>query len=80
MKLSRTQQIVSIVVLSALFVPAMFLLPLWCHGSGVIRNLLWDMSYWIPAWSVGPVLAAAAIVGFAIPCGVFAWVITRIWR
>ena len=78
-KLSRTQQIVLTVVLSAVFVPAMTLVPIWCFSSRVLRNLLWDLSYWLPSWTVGPVLGVAAIVGFAIPCGVFAWIITRIW-
>ncbi len=27
-----------------------------------IRNLLWDLSYWLPAWLVGPVLLIAAIL------------------
>ena len=27
-----------------------------------IRNLLWDLSYWLPAWLVGPVLLIAVIL------------------
>ena len=27
-----------------------------------IRNLLWDLSYWLPAWMVGPVLLLGAAV------------------
>ena len=27
-----------------------------------IRNLLWDLSYWLPAWLVGPVLLIGAIL------------------
>ena len=26
-----------------------------------IRNLLWDLSYWLPAWLVGPVLLLSLI-------------------
>ena len=34
-----------------------------------IRNLLWDLSYWLPPWLVGPVLliAVALLVAVVIP-------------
>ena len=38
-----------------------------------IRNLLWDLSYWLPPWLVGPVLLigavllVAALVQFGVP-------------
>ena len=79
MNLSRTQQILSTVILSALFLPMMVQLPVWCTTE-INSNLFWDLSYWIPVWGVGPVLATVGMIGFAIPCGVFAWVITMIWR
>ena len=31
-----------------------------------IRNLLWDLSYWLPAWLVGPVLLIGAILIVAV--------------
>ena len=79
MNISRTQQILSTVVLSALFLPMMVQLPVWCT-TAITSSLFWDLSYWIPVWGVGPVLATVGMIGFAIPCGVFAWVITMIWR
>ena len=79
MNLSRTQQILSTVVPSALFLSMMVQLPVWCT-TAIISSLFWDLSYWIPVWGVGPVLATVGMIGFAIPCGVFAWVITMIWR
>ena len=38
-----------------------------------IRNLLWDLSYWLPPWLVGPVLLigavllVAALIQFGVP-------------
>ena len=58
----------------------MYWLPVWCLGSGALRNVLWDLSYLVPSWAVPPLMGSFAIIGFAITCGMFAWVIARIWR
>ena len=78
--MNRTQRIVTTSVLSAIYVPAMYWLPVWCLGSGALRNVLWDLSYLVPNWAVPPLMGTFAIIGFAITCGIFAWLIARIWR
>ena len=44
-----------------------------------IRNLLWDLSYWLPPWLVGPVLliGAGLIVAVVVQIGL-PWM--RQWR
>ena len=44
-----------------------------------IRNLLWDLSYWLPPWMVGPVLlmGAALLIAFATQIG---WPWFQAWK
>ena len=76
-RLSKTQKIVLTVVLSTVFVPVIFIAPIFCKG--VIINLFRQLMSGIPAALLEPLAMAVGLVGFAIPCGLFAWIISRIW-
>ncbi len=78
--MTRTQRIVVTSFLSALFVPSMFLVPIWCVRSEGMRSLLWDLSYRTPALVTSLVAFGIPLLAFSIPCALFAWVIARIWR
>jgi hypothetical protein len=78
--MTRPQRIAFTAFLSALFVPSMFLLPVWCVRSEGMRSLLWDLSYSTSPFVTTLVTWAIPLIVFAVPCSVFAWVIARIWR
>lgn len=78
--MSRGQRIVVTTIMSAIFVPVMFWVPVWCLGSRALRNFLSDLAYQLPGWAVTSLLEVFAIVCFAIFCGAFAWSIARVWQ
>ncbi|WP_115132012.1 hypothetical protein [Synechococcus sp. N26] len=78
--MTRPQRIAVTAFLSALFVPMLFFLPIWCVKSEWIKSLLWDLSYNTPPVIVTLVVWAIPLIVFAVLCSVFAWVIARIWR
>ena len=74
--MTRPQRIAVTAFLSALFVPMLFFLPLWCVRSEGMKSLLWDLSYSPPLVTTWVI----PLTVFAVLCSVFAWVIARIWR
>ena len=76
-RLSKTQKIVLTVVLSTVFVPVIFIAPIFCKG--VIINLLRQLISGIPAALLEPLAMAVGLIGFAVPCGLFAWITSRVW-
>ncbi len=76
-QLSKIKKIVITVMLSTMYVPVMFFLPLFCRG--VIKNWVWQLMPRSPAALLEPIAMAVGLIGFAIPCGLFAWIISRIW-
>ena len=78
--MTRPQRIAVTAFLSALFVPSLFLLPVWCLKSEGIRSLLWDLSSSAPPLVNTVVARAIPLIVFAVLCSVFAWVVARIWR
>ena len=80
LKMTRPQRIAVTAFLSALFVPSMFLVPIWCVQSEDMRALIWDLSYSTPPLVTTLVAWAIPLIAFAVPCALFAWVIARIWR
>ena len=77
--MDRTQKIAITTFLSALFVSSLYSLYAWSQEGNAFRNLLWDLSFIFPEWVGTPLLGAITIFGFAIPCGIFTWLIARIW-
>ena len=80
LEMTRPQRIVVTAFLSALFVPSLFLLPVWCLKSEGMRSLLWNLSYSTPPLVTSLVTWAIPLIVFAVLCSVFAWVVARIWR
>ena len=78
--MTRPQRIAVTAFLSALFVPSLFLLPVWCLKSEGIRSLLWDLSSSAPPLVNTVVAGAIPLIVFGVLCSVFAWVVARIWR
>ena len=78
--MTRPQRIVVTAFLSALFVPSLSLLPVWCLKSEGMRSLLWNLSYSTPPLVTSLVTWAIPLIVFAVLCSVFAWVVARIWR
>ena len=78
--MTRPQRIAVTAFLSALFVPSLFLLPVWCLKSEGMRSLLWNLSYSTPPLVTSLVTWAIPLIVFAVLCSVFAWVVARIWR
>ena len=78
--MTRPQRIAVTAFLSALFVPSLFLLPVWCLKSEGMKSLLWDLSSSTPPLVTTVVAGAIPLIVFAVLCSVFAWVIARIWR
>lgn len=78
-KLGKVQKIVLTVVLSTIFVPVMFLAPIFCRE--LLNSWVWEIWNWIPIpiAVLQPLAIALALLGFAIPCGFFAWIVSRIW-
>ena len=80
MELTCPQRIAVTAFLSALFVPSLLLLPVWCLKSEGMKSLLWDLSSSTPPLVTTVVAGAIPLIVFAVLCSVFAWVIARIWR
>ena len=78
--MTRPQRIAVTAILSALFVPSLFLLPVWCLKSEGMRSLLWNLSYSTPPLVTSLVTWAIPLIVFAVLCSLFAWVVARIWR
>ena len=78
--MTRPQRIAVTAFLSALFVPSLFLLPVWCLKSEGMRSLLGDLSSSAPPLVTTVVAGAIPLIVFAVLCSVFAWVVARIWR
>ena len=78
--MTRPQRIAVTAFLSALFVPSLFLLPVWCLKSEGMRSLLWDLSSSAPPLVNTVVAGAIPLIVFGVLCSVFAWVVARIWR
>ena len=78
--MTRPQRIAVTAFLSALFVPSLFLLPVWCLKSEGMRSLLWNLSDSTPPLVMSLVTWAIPLIVFAVLCSVFAWVVARIWR
>ena len=78
--MTRPQRIAITAFLSALFVPFMFLIPVWCLRSEGMKVLVWGVSGWAPQLVTSLMTLAIPLLAFAIPCALFAWVIARIWR
>ena len=78
--MTRPQRIAVTAFLSALFVPSLFLLPVWCLKSEGMRSLLWDLSSSTSPFVTSLVTWAIPLILFAVLCSVFAWVVARIWR
>ena len=78
--MTRPQRIAVTAFLSALFVPSLFLLPVWCLKSEGMRSLLGDLSSSAPPFVTTVVAGAIPLIVFAVLCSVFAWVVARIWR
>ena len=78
--MTRPQRIAVTAFLSALFVPSLFLLPVWCLKSEGMKSLLWDLSSSTPPLVTTVVAGAIPLIVFAVLCSVFAWVVARIWR
>ena len=76
-KLSKNQKIALTVVLSTMFVPVMFIAPIFCRG--VLTNWFWQLMSGIPAALLQPLAMAVGFIGFAVPCGLFARIISRVW-
>lgn len=76
-KLSKTQKIALTVVLSTMFVPVMFLAPIFCIAAS--NNLAWQLSYSLPTPLTQLIVWGFALLGFSVPCGFFAWILSRIW-
>ena len=49
-------------------------------GLQPIRNLLWDLSYWLPPAWVGPFVIVVAAVGLLILLGIPAALLWLIWK
>ena len=78
--MTRPQRIAVTAFLSALFVPMLFFLPLWCVRSEGMKSLLWDLSYSTPPFVMTLAVWVIPLTVFAFLCSVFAYVIARIWR
>ena len=78
--MTRPKRIAVTAFLSALFVPSLFLLPVWCLKSEGMRSLLWDLSSSAPPLVNTVVAGAIPLIVFGVLCSVFAWVVARIWR
>ncbi|AHF64115.1 hypothetical protein Syncc8109_1759 [Synechococcus sp. WH 8109] len=78
--MTRPQRIAITAFLSALFVPSLFLLPVWCLKSEAMKSLLWGLSSSTPPLVTTLVAWAIPLIVFAVLCSVFAWVVARIWR
>ena len=78
--MTRPQRITVTAFLSALFVPSLFLLPVWCLKSEGMKSLLWDLSSSTPPLVTTVVAGAIPLIVFAALCSVFAWVVARICR
>ena len=75
--MTDAQKIVLTSVLSTMFVPVMFLAPSFCTEA--TGNWQSNLGAWLPSALSAPVAAAVPIIGFALPCGLFAWLLSRIW-
>ena len=71
--MTRPQRIAVTAFLSALFVPSLFLLPVWCLKSEGMRSLLGDLSSSAPPLVTTVVAGAIPLIVFAVLCSVFAW-------
>ena len=80
LEMTRPQRIAVTAFLSALFVPSLFLLPVWCLKSEGMKSLLWDLSSSMPPLVTTVVAGAIPLIVFAVLCSVFAWVVARVWR
>jgi hypothetical protein len=75
--MTDAQKIVLTSVLSTMFVPVMFLAPSFCTEA--TGNWQSSLGAWLPSALAAPVATAFPIIGFALPCGLFAWLLSRIW-
>ena len=64
-------------VLSPMVVPVMVLAPRVCTEA--TGNWQSSLGAWLPSALAAPVATAFPIIRFALPCGLFAWLLSRIW-
>ena len=79
--MTKPWKIVSTVLIAVVIPPGMvaWLVPTgWFLGWG--RNLLWDLSYWAPAWILSPIAIAFAVLWFVLPLVGVVWLLLKIWR
>ena len=46
----------------------------------LLRNLLWDLSYWAPSWVLSPIAITFTVLLFALPWVGVVWLLLKIWK
>lgn len=64
-----------IALVGAIWLPMAFIL-----GLQPLRSLLWDLSYAIPGYLIGPMLIVGGLIGLVIALGIPAALLWLIWR
>ena len=78
---NKTWRIITTVLIAVVIPPGM---AAWLVGygwiSGLLNNLMWNLSYWAPGWVAGIFFYAVTVLWFGLPWVVVVWLLLKIWR
>ena len=79
--MTKPWKIVTTVLIAVVTPPGM---AAWLVGagwmSGLLRNLLWDLSYSLPIWAVSFITIAITVLWFVLPWVGIVWLLLKIWK
>ena len=78
---NKTWRIITTVLIAVVIPPGM---AAWLVGygwiSGLLNNLMWNLSYWAPGWVAGIFFYAVTVLWFGLPWVVVVWLLLKVWR
>ena len=79
--MSKPWKIVTTVLIAVVTPPGM---AAWLVGAGwmvgLLRNLLWDLSYSLPIWAVDFITFAITVLWFVLPWSGIVWLLRKTWK
>ena len=79
--MTKLWKIVSTVLIAVVIPPGM---AAWLVAagwmSGLLRSLLWDLSYSAPIWLGSVITIATTVLWFALPWVGVVWLLVKIWK